>query len=455
MKRILRSTAFRVAIVFALAVTLTTSLVFGLVYWRFYESNVSSVRSVLQFEIAKALREPIERLKRQLDLRLTQDLRHLDYVGLYGTEGTLTFGNTAPLLAIPADGRTRLMHIRPPQRDAWQNDDMIVVADRRPDGTVLVLGRSLVYVDELERAMLNGFIVALVPVVCLALLMGTIVSLRAFRRLTSIQEAIARVMAGELHIRLPTRGSTDDIDALALAVNQMLDEIDRLIGQIKSVGDNIAHDLRAPLAVMRARLERGLASQSDEELRATMADALVDLERALTTVTALLRISELESGLRRGAFSAVDLVEIGRDIADFFEPLAQAKGLALTMRTKRPVSVLGDRDLLREALANLLDNAIKFTPTGGSITIECGGAADTLIAIADTGPGIGDDERDKIFIRFYRSERTRHVAGIGLGLSMAATIVDLHGFGLRIRNNDPGAILEITDEARRSPNLPA
>ena len=447
MTRLLRSTAFRVALVFALALTLTTSLVFALVAWRFYESDLAHVEAVLRDEVAKAVPEPLDQLRRRLDLRLTEDLRHLDFVGLFAADGSRLFGNVAQGFAMPEDGRPHLLAAPPRLADERGGGDTVFVARRRPDGVLLVLGRSLATVDELEAAMLGAFAAALVPVVLLALALGTVVSRRAFRRLAGIQDAVDRVMAGELDARLPADGSRDDVDSLVVAVNQMLDAFVRLVGQIKSVGDDIAHDLRAPLAVMRARLERGLAGSSEAELRTLTAAALEDLERAITAVTALLRISELESGVRRGAFSPVDLAEVGRDAYELFEPLAAAKDVTMVLEASRAVVVPGDGDLLREALANLVDNAIKFTPSGGRVTIRCGGG-DALIQVGDSGPGVAVQERDKIVRRFYRARETAALApGNGLGLSMAATIVELHGLELRVGDNTsdaaPGALFTI------------
>lgn len=443
MLSVIRSSPFKIALVFACAVTVTSYLVLALVYLHVYSSNVLSVRSVLEDEIVKAQNAPIERLRQQLSLRLTQDLRHLDYVGLYDKNGQLTFGNVAPDLHIPRDGQAHLLYTQPPQPEDVEPEKAVLVAITRPDGGSLVLGRSLIYAEQLQHAMLTGSAVAILPVVLLALLSGTVVSLRASRRLAEIRTAINRVMHGDLHVRLPARGRPDDIDELVRAVNQMLDEIVRLLHQIKSVGDNIAHDLRAPLAVMRARLERGLAGASETRLRDLTEEALVDLERAMTTVTALLRISELESGLRRSAFDSVDLALVCRDAYDLYQPLAEAKEVTLSLDARNQVFVTGDGDLLREALANLVDNAIKFTPNGGRVVISCG-TVDALMSVRDNGPGIAPSERDKILKRFYRSQSTRHLPGVGLGLSMATTIVELHGLALRIGDNAPGTVFDIT-----------
>ena len=233
----------------------------------------------------------------------------------------------------------------------------------------------------------------------------------------------------------------------------MLDEIFRLINQLKSVGDNIAHDLRTPLAIMRVRLERGLNS-SDEQLRKTAEQALSDLDRAITTVTALLRISEIEAGLRRSAFGPVDLAEVCREVYDLYEPMAEMKHIAFTLQADEKVPMTGDAELLREALANLVDNAIKFTPEGGVVQMS----ADALpegprVKVSDNGPGIKLADRDKIFRRFQRSSTAGSVPGHGLGLSMAATIAELHGLILRLEDNDPGASFEILPQAT-VPNAP-
>jgi signal transduction histidine kinase len=260
-----------------------------------------------------------------------------------------------------------------------------------------------------------------------------------------INETIIRIMQGDLQERLPAHGKMDDLNSVASAVNLMLDEIVRLLNQLKSVGDNIAHDLRAPLAVMHAKLERGLAGQSDQDLRIAAKRALADLDQALATVSALLRISEIEFGRRRSAFTRVDLMEVCRNVFELYEPLAEAKEITFTFEAREPIFILGDFDLLVEAIANLVDNAIKFTPRGGlvSITVKAN-LAGFLIRVSDNGPGIAPFEREQIFKRFYRSQKCHHIPGTGLGLSMAATIADVHGFDLHVEDNQPGAAFVIS-----------
>jgi len=444
---VFRSAAFRVAVVFALVVTASTSAVFGFVYWQLATSDITRLRTILVDEATKAAVEPTDQVERELARRLTGDLRQLEYVGLFDADGKHLYGNVAEMPPVPVDGTAHLIEVH--RLNGTQTEPVIFVAQRRPDSGVLLLGRSLYEIYALRRSVLQALAIGIVPTILLALLAGALLSLRASRRLQAIRHAIKRVMRGDLHERLPVHRTPDDIDEVVRAVNLMLDEIVRLMNQVKTVGDNIAHDLRTPLSIMRARLERGLASPSEKELRATTQDALADLDRALATVTALLRISEIESGLRRSAFASVDLAEVCREVFQFYEPLAEAKSITMRIDAPAPVPVTGDADLLREALANLVDNAIKFTPQGGKVKIVAQ-AEGPSIRVADNGPGVAPGERDKIFKRFFRSAQHDDIPGNGLGLGMAATIAELHGFALRLTDNVPGAAFEMAPPAKPS-----
>lgn len=441
---LLRSAAFRVAVVFALVVTVSTSAVFGFVYWQVATSDTTRLRRILIDAATKAASEPTDRVERELARRLTGDLRQLEYVGLFDAAGKHLYGNVAKLPPVPIDGAAHLIEMQ--RFNSTQTEPVIFVAQQRPDGGVLLLGRSLYEIYALRRSVLQALVIGIVPSVLLALLGGALLSLRAARRLQAIRHAITRVMHGDLHERLPVHRRPDHIDEVVRAVNLMLDEIVRLMNQVKTVGDNIAHDLRTPLSIMRARLERGLASPSEKELRMASQHALADLDRTLAIVTALLRISEIESGLRRSAFSNVDLAEICREVFEFYEPLAEAKSIALRVVAPSSIPVTGDADLLREALANLVDNAIKFTPLGGNVEIVARQEGPS-VRVVDNGPGVAPGERDKIFKSFYRSAAHADTPGNGLGLSIAATIAELHGFILKLADNEAGATFEMAPRA--------
>jgi signal transduction histidine kinase len=278
----------------------------------------------------------------------------------------------------------------------------------------------------------------------MALIIGMVLSLRALDRLSDVNRRIQRIVAGDLRERLPTRGSDDPFDQLAVGVNRMLGEIEALIHEIAGVGDDIAHDLRTPLTRVRVRLERGREHAATlAELRAVADQAIVGLDQALAIITALLRIAEIEHSRRLEGFSEVALAPLLREVGDLYEPIAEDKHVTLRVAATDAATVHGDRDLLFEAVANLVDNAVKFTPEGGRVELALlRREGDTVIRVSDTGPGISEVEREAVTKRFYRSDKSRRTEGLGLGLSLVAAIVNLHGFRLTIAGC-PGCTAEI------------
>jgi signal transduction histidine kinase len=232
----------------------------------------------------------------------------------------------------------------------------------------------------------------------------------------------------------------------------MLDEMERLLDQLRSVGDNIAHDLRAPLSIARAKTARALdEGLAGEPLRECLTSAVEHLDRASIIITALLHMSSVENGMRDGRFQDFDLAEACRRAFEFYEPLAQTRMITLTVAASGPTPVRGDKDLMGEAISNLVDNAIKFTPPGGRVEIAAGtDSRGPYVAVADNGPGVPEGERDNIFRRFYRIDQSGP-PGNGLGLSIAMMIARLHGFSLTVADNHPGArfTLRGTDMAAR------
>jgi PAS domain S-box-containing protein len=221
-------------------------------------------------------------------------------------------------------------------------------------------------------------------------------------------------------------------------------QLEEALQEAKVVGDNIAHDLRTPLTRVRIRLERGREHASTlEEFRAVADQAIAGLDQLLTTITALLRITEIEHSRRRERFGEVQLAPLIRDVGDLYGPIAEDKGVTLWAEAPDGATVQGDRDLLFEAVVNLVDNAVKFTPEGGRVELVllCK-EGETVIRVIDTGPGIPEIEREAVTQRFYRSDKSRNTKGLGLGLSMVAAIIKLHDFRFRI-SAGPGCTAEI------------
>jgi len=253
-----------------------------------------------------------------------------------------------------------------------------------------------------------------------------------------------RIIAGDLQKRLPTRGGDDPFDKLAGIVNRMLDRIESLLREIAGTGDDIAHDLRTPLTRVRASLERGRDNAASlGALQAVVDRAIGGLDQTLTIITALLRIAEIEQGRRREAFGDVALETIVREVAELYAPIAEDKQLELRVETATAPPIRGDRDLLFEAIANLVDNAVKFTPAGGAVRLAVvRGEGGPIVRICDTGPGIAESEREAVVKRFYRSDKSRRTPGTGLGLSLVAAIARLHEFRLSISGN-AGCVVEL------------
>jgi signal transduction histidine kinase len=217
-----------------------------------------------------------------------------------------------------------------------------------------------------------------------------------------------------------------------------------MIHALAGVGNDIAHDLRTPLTRARLTLERGRTNAATlAQLQAVADKAIVGIDQSLAVITALLRLAEIENSRRSAGFGSVALDKLLREVCDIYEPIAENKGVALRVRAPRELTLRGDRDLLIEAVANLVDNAIKFTPTDGQVDLELvRGNGETIMRVTDTGCGISEHERDAVLRRFYRSDKIRNTPGVGLGLNLVAAIVKLHGFRLAIYSG-PGCRVEI------------
>jgi signal transduction histidine kinase len=444
-----RSSAVRVALAFVLVTTVATTVVFGLVYFRIGEANEARNRIILETEAAKSVNRSVEELRSAFDVRLTNDLRRIDYAALFDSTRKIMFGNIDALPAIPVDGKAHYVAATHVPGSDNRIEPVIFVARQRPDGNIMVLGRSLLETLAFRRTVQSALAAGLAPMLLLALAIGAYFARRSSRRLTAIHDTIARIMKGDTDLRLPVGSQHDPIARISRDVNLMLDEIGRLLVQLKGVGDNIAHDLRSPLAVVHAQLERGLESSDNEQLRAVAKQALAHIDKAMLTVAALLRLADVEYSPTSRNFQSIDLSAICADLFEFYEPLAESKSIKMTLETKSPVRIQGDGDLMREAVSNLIGNAIKFTPENGSVGISVfreNGLP--VVRVRDSGIGVEPAERDKIFQRFYRTSSGHRVPGSGLGLSITAAIANLHELDLRFNDNNPGAVFEMVGRSR-------
>jgi signal transduction histidine kinase len=310
-------------------------------------------------------------------------------------------------------------------------------------GFNLLVGRDMYELEAMRGLILETLAWGLAITLVLGLAGGIALSRSMVRRLETINVASREIMSGDLSRRIPVKGRDDEFDELVVNLNTMLDRITDLMDDVRRVSDSIAHDLKTPLTRLRNDLETLKSDTQDTPDARVLAErALEEADRLLETFNALLRIARIESGHRRAGFTAVRLADVLRDVTDLYEPLAEERGLTLERRIDASPTVRGDRDLLFQALANLLDNAIKYTLPDGrvmvTLSIEDGEAQ---IEIADSGPGIPEPSRDKVFRRFYRLEESRTAPGSGLGLSLVGAVIKLHEARIALEDNAPGLMV--------------
>jgi signal transduction histidine kinase len=379
--------------------------------------------------------------------RLEGERMHTNYFGLFSEDGRYLAGDIRVLPTdLPLDGRGHTLD-RTLTLTADQASPVVrAMATRRANGQQLLIARDLTHVLRIRETTINGLIGGGILCLVVTLVTGFLLSLRQMRRVADIRRVTLQIANGDLNQRLPT-GGRDELDMLTHLVNHMLAEVERLMHEVRSACDGIAHDLRTPLAHIRTLLghisERG-NGVLDEETRQLIDRARGETNSLLERFRAMLRISEIGALKRRGGFAAFDLQALLVELCELYEPLAEVGLLHWHVRAEPIDDIHGDRALLFEAFSNLLDNAIKFTPEGGEVRIVwTRTGAGPQVVISDSGPGIPAGERAVVLQRFYRSDETSHLAGSGLGLSIVSAVLRVHDFALRIDSAEPGATMTI------------
>jgi signal transduction histidine kinase len=314
-----------------------------------------------------------------------------------------------------------------------------------PSGQRLLVGRNVTDLVEMRERILRAFIGAIALTAALGLGAGYAFSRSVSRRLGAINRSSEAILAGDLSRRIPAVGGGDEFDELAANLNRMLDRLDGLMRGMREVADDIAHDMRSPISRLRSRIEVTLMGPPDAATyRDVLEQTVKDADDVLAMFNALLTIALAESGAPRDRFTDVDAAAIARDTAEIYEPLAEDHGIALAVDAPSPARLRGEPHLLSQALANLLDNAVKYVPRGGRVRVSVVRAGGRVrIAVEDDGPGIPESFRDKAFDRFTRLEASRSAAGSGLGLSLVRAVARLHGGSVALAGADPGLRVEL------------
>ena len=314
-----------------------------------------------------------------------------------------------------------------------------------PGGDRLLVGRDISDLDDFA----GQIKVAVIAIVALTFLMAGVSSIlvtrRTVDRIESINATSRAIMASGLDKRIPLRGSNDEWDRVAENLNLMLDRIETLMGEVKQMSDNVAHDLRTPLTRMRGRLEKAYhGSRSSEADQALIGDTIAELDAVLRIFLSITRIAQIESQVRKGGFRYVNLADIAGEVVELYDAAAEEDGTRLIMVGDRQVWVTGDRDLIFDAVANIVDNALKHGRPAGRVVVASENVSGVpVISVTDNGPGIPAGQHDQVFKRFFRLEQSRYTPGNGLGLSLVAAVARLHGARIELLDNAPGLVFKL------------
>ena len=315
-----------------------------------------------------------------------------------------------------------------------------------PGGYHLLIGRDIKVRAQLRKMLTDALLWAVVVVILMATI-GALVIRSLFRRtLANISATSIAIAGGDFAKRVRLTGRGDEFDQVAEVINDMLDRIGRLMDGVRQVSNAIAHDLRTPITRARTRLEdAALHAETADDLRAAIERATLDLDGIVGVFQALLRIAEIEAGSPRSSFARVDLTPMLAEVADLYGVVAEERDITLQLQAPEAVPAFGDNAMLQQAIANLVDNAVKFSPDRGVVRLTASVATSILIAVEDNGPGIPLEDREKATDRFYRGEAARSTPGSGLGLSLVLAVAQLHGGTFRLEDNRPGlrAILSL------------
>ncbi|HEY1858206.1 ATP-binding protein [Acidocella sp.] len=448
---LLRTTTVRWSGAIALALLIQSAVLCGLIYWWTVRQAESQIDGRLVADCATFARLRPHALNAAIDGMVAADLHRTHLAAVFAPDGRVLAGNIAALprelLAHTVPVSVGLVRSQPPNP---LPDLSRTIACPIAGGGHVVFAEDMDGLTRLRQLIERALLLVTAPAGAIAIVLGICLSLRAQTRFRIVRKAVEDVMAGKLQRRLPVHSAPDPFGRLCSAVNAMLDRLEEAVDDLRALGDDIAHELRTPLTRLRARLERGYQdARTPDEFRDAGERTLRDIDQALSIVSAILRLREIDDGKRAANFTRVDVAALMRDAAELYLPSAEMYGISLRVDDSPAADCFADHDLLMEAVCNLIDNAVKFTPPGGVVRCELRGenGVARAIRITDTGRGISRSEREVVLRRFHRGSQHSAVAGHGIGLALVAAIVRLHGFSMRIEDAKPGCDVTILCDA--------
>ncbi len=455
--KLLRTSTFRLAALYLILFAVSVAALLGYVYW--------NTAVLLQEQTDYTIQAEVQALSDQYQLRGlngildTVQRRSADDTGavylLAAPAGQRIAGNLDDMPVMPKGGEAKWIEFPLVVQDGAARENHVARAffTDLPGGFKLIVGRDVESLRQFATIIRQTIFYALAIALVLGLGGGLLMSRNFLRRVDAITEASRTIMAGNMSGRMPVAGSSDELDRLALALNEMLDQIESLMGAMKEVSSNVAHDLKTPLTRIKARVEAALRSGNEAEYRAALENTVDESDRLLDTFNALLSIARAEAGQARGGLAPVDASELIADVAELYEPLAEEEGGTFEASAAPGLMVLGDRQLLAQALTNLLDNALKYGARDGEtpqITLTGTSEDDkVVITVADHGAGIPPEDRGRVTERFVRLDESRTKPGNGLGLSLVSGVMKLHKGTLLLEDNAPGLRARLVMPATR------
>jgi signal transduction histidine kinase len=453
--RLLHTTSFRLSALYAVLFGASVLVLIGVIYWFAIDALHQQMIAAVDGEVAALVEADhtggASRVAEAIRRRVASGGRFTAFYLLQDAGGEKLAGNILAMkpvmgwveLPVPAQGEY--------EEDATGGHQLLARGASLSDGGFLLVGADTYRLTELREAILGAFGWGLTVTILLAIIGGAALSAGFLRRIDAINRTARAIIDGRLGDRVPARGTHDELDQLAQNFNEMLDRIQGLMDSLRQVSNDIAHDLRSPLSRLRQRLEAARAkARSAEYYEVAVDQAIAETDSILATFTALLRIAQIEAGTRKAAFAALDLSEIFQGVADAYSAVAEDRGQRLVATIAPGLKIRGDRELLVQMLANLVENAIRHTPAGTTIGLDLERAADGVLGrVSDNGPGIPADARAKVFQRFYRLEASRTTPGSGLGLALVAAVAELHRIRIDLADNGPGLRASLT--FRRAP----